>query len=104
MRGGVVEGCSTGITEWEEGEFRQTDRREGGMNISIGIIAIPPEQLLQVVRQVGTASVARVHGDEDGHVRIHFHCLANNLHGDDLWTTRPCSKKVHKLRGGENSP
>ena len=28
------------------------------------------EQLLQVVRKVGTAGVAGVHGDEDGHVSV----------------------------------
>lgn len=33
------------------------------------------EQLLQVVRQVGSASIARVHGDEDGHVWTHLHLL-----------------------------
>ena len=68
------------------------------MNTCMGIIAIPPEQLLQVVRQIGTPSVARVHGDEDGHVWIYFHCLANNLHRDDFWTTRPCSKKDSQIK------
>ncbi|CAN7979470.1 unnamed protein product, partial [Ixodes pacificus] len=38
------------------------------------------EQLLQVVRQVGTPGIARVHGDEDGHVRIQAHLLPNQLY------------------------
>lgn len=40
------------------------------------------EELLQVVRQVGAAGVARVHGDEDGHVGAHLHLLVQQLRGD----------------------
>lgn len=38
-----------------------------------------PEQLLQVVGKVGPACIARVHGDEDGHVWAHFHLLVEQL-------------------------
>lgn len=40
------------------------------------------EQLLQVVREVGTPSISWIHGDEDGHVAAHFHLLANQLNSD----------------------
>lgn len=43
------------------------------------------EQLLQIVRQVGAASVARIHGDEDGHVWTHLHLLVQELCG--YWHT-----------------
>lgn len=43
------------------------------------------EQLLQIVRKVGAASVARVHGDEDGHVWAHLHLLVQELCSD--WHT-----------------
>lgn len=33
------------------------------------------EQLLQIVWQVGASSVARIHGDEDGHVWADLHLL-----------------------------
>ena len=29
-----------------------------------------PEQGLEVIRQVGSAGIARVHGDEDGHLVV----------------------------------
>lgn len=38
-----------------------------------------PEQLLEVVGKVGPACIARVHGDEDGHVRAHLHLLVEQL-------------------------
>ena len=38
------------------------------------------EQLLQVVREVGAASIARVHGDEDGHVWVDPHLTVDQLH------------------------
>lgn len=40
------------------------------------------EELLQIVRQVGAASIARVHGDEDCHVWAHLHLLVQELCGD----------------------
>lgn len=40
------------------------------------------EELLQIVRQVGTASIARVHGDEDGHVWAHLDLLVQELCSD----------------------
>ena len=42
------------------------------------------EQLLQVIRQVGSTSIARVHGDEDGHIRAHLHLLAYQLYTEGL--------------------
>lgn len=55
------------------------------------------EQLFQVVREVGAAGVARVHGDEDGHVGIHFHCLPHQLHSDRLGA-RDCRYRVSYKR------
>lgn len=43
------------------------------------------EQFLQIVWQVGAASVARIHGDEDGHVWADLHLLVQELCGD--WHT-----------------
>lgn len=40
------------------------------------------EQLLEIVRQVGAASIARVHCDEDGHVWAHLHLLVQQLCSD----------------------
>ena len=46
------------------------------------------EQLLQVVREVGAAGVARVHGDEDGHVWVDLHLTTNQLHSHGgTWQT-----------------
>lgn len=41
------------------------------------------EQLLQVIWQIGSPSVSRIHGDEYGHVWIHPHLFSNqfNWHG-----------------------
>ena len=44
----------------------------------------PPEQLLQIIWQVGPSSIARVHGDEYGHIRVHLDLLPNQLHCDGL--------------------
>lgn len=41
-----------------------------------------PEELLQVIRQVGASGVSGVHGDEDGHVRADLHLLVQQLCGD----------------------
>ena len=41
-----------------------------------------PEQLLQVVWEVRPARVARVHGDEDGHVWAHLHLFVQQLTGN----------------------
>ena len=38
-----------------------------------------PEELLQVVGQVGAPRVGGVHGDEDGHVRVDPDLLAHQL-------------------------
>lgn len=43
------------------------------------------EQLLQIVWQVGAASIARIHGDEDCHVWTDLHLLVQELCGD--WHT-----------------
>lgn len=43
------------------------------------------EELLQIVGQVGAASIARIHGDEDGHVWTDLHLLVQELCGD--WHT-----------------
>lgn len=43
------------------------------------------EELLQVVRQVGATGVARVHGDEDGHVWADLHLLVQEFCSD--WNT-----------------
>lgn len=43
------------------------------------------EQLLQIVWEVGSASVARIHGDENGHVWADLHLLIQELSGD--WHT-----------------
>ena len=48
------------------------------------VCAVPSEKLLQVVGEVGTPSIARVHSDEDCHVRVDFHSLADDLYGNDL--------------------
>lgn len=34
-----------------------------------------PEELLQVIRQVGAPSIARVHGDEYGHIWAYLNLL-----------------------------
>ena len=39
-----------------------------------------PEQFLEVVRQVGSAGVGRIHGDKDCHVLVHLDLLADQLH------------------------
>lgn len=43
------------------------------------------EQLLQIVWKVGPASIARIHGDKDGHVWTDLHLLIQQLCGD--WYT-----------------
>lgn len=43
------------------------------------------EQLFQIVWKVGSASIARIHGDEDGHVWTDLHLLIQELCGD--WHT-----------------
>lgn len=43
------------------------------------------EQFLKIVWQIGAASIARVHGDEDGHVWADLHLLVQELCGD--WHT-----------------
>lgn len=43
------------------------------------------EQLLQIVRQVGPASIARIHSDEDGHVWTDLNLLVQEFCGD--WYT-----------------
>ena len=46
------------------------------------------EKLLQVVREVGAAGIARVHGDEDGHVWVDLHLTTNQFHGHGgTWQT-----------------
>jgi hypothetical protein len=45
------------------------------------------EELLQVVGQVGSASIARVHGDEDCHVWVDLHMFADQLYTDEVWRT-----------------
>ncbi len=46
-----------------------------------------PEELLEVIGQVGASGVTGVHGDEDGHVRTHLHLFVQQLSGDrHTWT------------------
>lgn len=40
------------------------------------------EQLLQIVRQIRSACIARIHGDEDSHVRAHFDLFVQQLTGN----------------------
>ena len=40
------------------------------------------EQLLEIVRQIATSSVTRIHGDEDGHVRADLDLLTDQLNGN----------------------
>ena len=47
-----------------------------------------PEQFFQIVGQVGTSRITRVHGDEYGHVRVDLDLLTNQLN-HDLWS---CNK------------
>lgn len=49
------------------------------------------EQLLQIIGQVWTASVAWVHRDEDSHVRIHTNLLPNQLDSNH-WS---CKTTIH---------
>ena len=56
------------------------------MGVGVYGCVVPSEQLFEVVWQVRTSSVARVHGDEDGHVWIDLDILANQLHSNWLGT------------------
>lgn len=40
------------------------------------------EKFLQVVRQIRAASIARVHGNKDGHFRAHLHLFVQQLSSD----------------------
>lgn len=55
------------------------------------------EEFLQIVRQVGAASIAWVHGDEDGHVWIDLDLLANKFHTDlGSWRRTNHTHALHK--------
>ena len=45
--------------------------------VFVRVSVLPSEQLFEVVWQVRTSSVARVHGDEDGHVWVDLDILAD---------------------------
>ena len=54
-----------------------------GDELTVGLgHGLAPEQLLQVVWEVRPARVARVHGDEDGHVWAHLHLFVQQLTGN----------------------
>lgn len=38
------------------------------------------EQLLQVIWQIGSPSISRIHGDEHSHIWIHPHLFSNQFH------------------------